>query len=251
MLANIITEEQWQKLKSILLDLNVYDKPSLKKTFLGIIYRLKTGCQWRYLPSCYGKANTVFKAFRRWSATGLFYKLFKRLIQRADTEWISIDATHVRAHQSSAGAVGGGHQNIAKSIGGNSSKIHLAVDAHGNPLEFLVGDGITHDIKIAPMLLQLLDLKDTEFLNADKGYDSKEFRNLAYTKGVRANIQRKKNARTSNSHMDWLIYQARHVVENTFANLKHYRALSSRYDKLLSSYISTVALACGLIWLKL
>ena len=251
MLATIITEEQWQKLKSILLDLNVYDKPSLKKTFLGIIYRLKTGCQWRYLPSCYGKANTVFKAFRRWSATGLFYKLFKRLIQSADTEWVSIDATHIRAHQSSAGAVGGGDQSIAKSIGGNSSKIHLAVDAHGNPLEFLVGDGITHDIKIAPMLLQLLDLKDTEFLNADKGYDSKEFRNLAYTKGVRANIQRKKNARTSNSHMDWLIYQARHVVENTFANLKHYRALSSRYDKLLNSYISTVALACGLIWLKL
>ncbi|WP_019958915.1 IS5 family transposase, partial [Vitreoscilla stercoraria] len=158
MLATIITEEQWQKLKSILLDLNVYDKPSLKKTFLGIIYRLKTGCQWRYLPSCYGKANTVFKAFRRWSATGLFYKLFKRLIQSADTEWVSIDATHIRAHQSSAGAVGGGDQSIAKSIGGNSSKIHLAVDAHGNPLEFLVGDGITHDIKIAPMLLQLLDL---------------------------------------------------------------------------------------------
>ena len=215
MLATIITEEQWQKLKSILLDLNVYDKPSLKKTFLGIIYRLKTGCQWRYLPSCYGKANTVFKAFRRWSATGLFYKLFKRLIQSADTEWVSIDATHIRAHQSSAGAVGGGDQSIAKSIGGNSSKIHLAVDAHGNPLEFLVGDGITHDIKIAPMLLQLLDLKDTEFLNADKGYDSEEFRNLAYSKGVRANIPRKKNARTSNSHMDWLIYQARHVVENT------------------------------------
>ena len=50
MLATIITEEQWLKLKSILLDLNVYDKPSLKETFLGIIYRLKTGCQWRYLP---------------------------------------------------------------------------------------------------------------------------------------------------------------------------------------------------------
>ena len=50
--------------------------------------------------------------------------------------------------------------------------------------------------------------------------------------------------------MGWLIYQARHVVENTFANLKHYRALSSRYDKLLNSYMDTVALACGLIWLK-
>jgi transposase len=51
--------------------------------------------------------------------------------------------------------------------------------------------------------------------------------------------------------MDWLIYQARHVVENTFASLKHQRAISSRYDKLLNSYIGTVSLACGLIWLKL
>ena len=216
MLATTITEEQWLKLKSILLDLNVYDKPSvngsLKETFLGIIYRLKTGCQ---------------------------------------LEWVSIDATHVRAHQSSAGSAGDDYQYIAKSVGGNSSKIHLAVDAHGNPIEFIVGDGVTHDIKIAPMLLQLLDLQDTEFLNADKGYDSEEFRSLAYSQGVRANIPRKKNAKSNNSHMDWLIYQARHVVENTFANLKHFRALSSRYDKLLNSYIGTVALACGLIWLKL
>ena len=42
--TTIITEEQWLKLKPILLDLNVYDKPSLKQTFLGIIYRLNTGC---------------------------------------------------------------------------------------------------------------------------------------------------------------------------------------------------------------
>ena len=73
--TTIITEEQWQKLKPILLDLNIYDKPSLKETFLGIIYRRKTGCPWRYLPNCYGKANTVFKAFRRWSASGLFFEL--------------------------------------------------------------------------------------------------------------------------------------------------------------------------------
>ena len=84
-------------------------------------------------------------------------------------EWVSIDATHIRAHQSSTGAAGGSNQCIAKSVGGNSSKIHLAVDAHGNPIEFIVGDGVTHDIKIAPALLGLLDLKGTEFLNADKG----------------------------------------------------------------------------------
>ncbi len=48
-----------------------------------------------------------------------------------------------------------------------------------------------------------------------------------------------------------MIYQARHVIENTFTSLKHQRVISSRYDKLLNSYFGTVSLACELIWLKL
>ncbi|MEZ1447013.1 transposase, partial [Klebsiella pneumoniae] len=54
-----------------------------------------------------------------------------------------------------------------------------------------------------------------------------------------------------NSHMDWHIYKARHVVENMFATLKHFRGLATRYDKLKSSYSSNVALACAYVWLKL
>ena len=50
--TNII-EEQWQKLKPIRLDLDIYDKHNLKETFWGVIYRLKTGCPWRYLLSCW------------------------------------------------------------------------------------------------------------------------------------------------------------------------------------------------------
>ena len=58
---------------------------------------------------------------------------------------------------------------------------------------------------LQPWLLGLLDLKGTEFLNADKGYDSEAFRELIHSQGVHANIPRKKNAKTSNGHMDWLI----------------------------------------------
>ncbi|WP_040628526.1 transposase, partial [Simonsiella muelleri] len=43
----------------------------------------------------------------------------------------------------------------------------------------------------------------------------------------------------------------RHLVENAFARLKHFRALATRYDKLKRNYESTVSLACALIWLKL
>ena len=87
----------------------------------------------------------------------------------------------------------------------------------------------------------------TEFLNAGKGYNSEMFRKLIHTHGVHANIPRKRNTKTNNGHMDWLIYQAKHVVENTFARSMHQRAISSRYDKLLNSYIGTVSLACSLI----
>lgn len=51
--------------------------------------------------------------------------------------------------------------------------------------------------------------------------------------------------------MDWHVYKARHVVESTFATLKHFRSIATRFDKLVNSYASNVALACAYIWLKL
>lgn len=57
-----------------------------------------------------------------------------------------------------------------------TQKIHLAVDADGNPIEVFISDGTTHDIKVAPDLVSKLDLNSTETLCADKGYDSESLR---------------------------------------------------------------------------
>lgn len=88
--------------------------------------------------------------------SGKFLRLFKLLASCPDMEWIFIDGSHVRAHQHSAGIA---NQSISKSVGGNSSKIHLIVDAHGNPIDFMITDGTTHDVKVAPDLISTLDLK--------------------------------------------------------------------------------------------
>lgn len=48
----------------------------------------------------------------------------------------------------------------------------MIVDAHGNPIDFMITDGITHDVKVAPDLISTLDLKETKVVCADKGYDS-------------------------------------------------------------------------------
>ena len=51
--------------------------------------------------------------------------------------------------------------------------------------------------------------------------------------------------------MDWHLYKIRHLVENTFARIKQFRGIATRYDKLKQNYENSVALACIFIWLPL
>ena len=37
--------------------------------------------------------------------------------------------------------------------------------------------------------------------------------------------------------MDWGLYKYRHLVENIFARLKHFRGVATRYDKLKQNYV--------------
>ena len=247
----MLTEKLWLTLKPILLDLNIYDKPNLRNIFEGILFRMRTGCPWRDIPCCFGMPNTIFKAFSRWSKSNKLMQLFKNLSKDIDREWLFMDGTHVRAHQHSSGAASQTDEAISKSIGGNSSKIHMIVDACGNPYEFLITDGTTHDAKVAPELLSRVSLKATEYVSADKGYDSDNLREIITQQSVKAIIPKKRNTTANNNHMDWYIYRIRHLVENVFARLKHFRGIATRYDKLKQHYENTVALACAYIWLKL
>ncbi|MEC5210894.1 transposase [Psychrobacter sp. PL15] len=141
-------------------------------------------------------------------------------------------------------------QAISKSVAGRATKIHLAVDAHGNPISFILSDGTTHDVRVAPDLVDKIDLSNTDILCADKGYDSDTLREHIKQAGSFDNSPRKKNTKSDNHHMDWDLYKIRHLVENAFAHLKRFRAVATRYDKLKQSYENTVALAGAYIWLR-
>ncbi len=58
------------------------------------------------------------------------------MIINPDCEWEFIDGSYIKAHQHSAGAVGKKPQAIGKSRAGNTTKIHLAIDSYGLPVEF-------------------------------------------------------------------------------------------------------------------
>ena len=110
-----------------------------------------------------------------------------------------------------------------KSRCGNTTKIHMAVDACGFPIEFDLTGGEVHDCKAAPELIT--KLPHAEYIIADKGYDSEELRYLIRTKSSIPMIPRKSNSTIGNADMDWCLYKYRHLVENVFARLKHFRSI--------------------------
>ena len=245
----MLTDEQWSKLNKIMLEDRVYNKPEHRNTMEGILYRMRVGCPWRDLPEEFGRWNTIYRRFNLWSKKGVLMRLFGGMIKEPDMEWVFIDGSIVKAHQHSTGAASSSTEAIGKSRGGNSSKIHLAVDSYGLPIHFDITGGEVHDSKAAHDLIDKLPKAD--YVMADKGYDSEAIRDEIRERDSIPVIPRKQNSKVGNADMDWCLYKYRHLVENAFARLKHFRAIATRYDKLERNYQSTLALACCLIWLPM
>ena len=245
----MITDDLWSKLLPILNDHMIYNKPNLRLTIEGVLYRLRTGCPWRDIPDEFGDWNRIYKRFNDWSKQEKLMDIFKCLCFEPDMEWQFIDGSIVKAHQHSSGAKQDEETAIGKSVAGNTTKIHLAVDSGGLPIEFTVTGGEVHDSKEAPELIA--KLPDSDYKIADKGYDSEPLRKQIIKQGSTPIIPRKKNSTVGNEDIDWCLYKYRHLVENAFARLKHFRAIATRYDKLKRNFVSSVALACAFIWLPL
>ena len=139
----------WRTLKPIMLQMGIYDKRELRTTVEGILYRLRVGCPWRDLPDAFGYWNAIYRRFNEWSSKEKLLKIFKSLVQNPDLEWEFIDGSYVKAHQHSSGAAHGEEAAIGQSRGGNTTKIHLATDSFGLPIEFEVTGGDVHDCKMA------------------------------------------------------------------------------------------------------
>ena len=245
----LLSDELWSKLEKILLQESIYNKRDLRMTVEGMLYRMRVCCPWRDLPEAFGCWNSIYKRFNAWSAGGKWLRVFKVLVNEPDLEWEFIDGSYVKAHQHSSGAASGENEAIGKSRAGNTTKIHLAVDAYGLPIEFLITGGEVNDCTAAPELIA--KLPHAEVIVADKGYDSERIREQIEAKGSKAVIPRRRNSVKGNADLDRGLYRYRHLVENAFARLKHYRAVASRYDKLKRNYESVVAMACGVLWLPM
>lgn len=178
-----------------------------------------------------------------------FGRIFFELRGEIDTEWVFADGSYVRAHQHASGARRGEERAIGKSRGGPTTKLHIAADAHGNPIDFEITGGEIHDSKVADQLIKKVG--SGENFIADKGYDSDSIRDRARAAGMNPIIPRKSNSKRPNPEFDSYLYKLRHLVENLFARLKHFRSIAMRFEKLARNFKAMLYLGCSFIYLKL
>ncbi len=253
MLRDGIRDDQWDRIKDLLPGRigHVGANARNNRLFIdAVLYRLRTGIPWRDLPARFGSFRNIHRRFSRWAEKGRWTKLLSLLAEDADTQYILIDSTVVRAHQHSSGAVGRdpSAQAIGRSRGGPTTKIHARTDALGRPTGFLLTPGQDHDLVGADVLLS--DVAAGAVI-ADKAYDADDRVIQPLERlGIKVVIPPRSQRRTSRNY-DRELYKARHLIENFFCKIKHFRAIATRFEKLSRNFLAGVQFAAILIWLNI
>ena len=182
----------------------------------------------------------------------VYGRIFFSLRKEIDTEWVFVDGSYVRCHQHASGARLGEDRSIGQSRGGATTKIHLSCDADGYPLDFKITGGEVHDSQVADELIEMIEMiGQADYFIADKGYDSEVIRDKARSNGMIPIIPKRANAKKPNPDFDRYLYKLRHLVENMFAMLKHFRSIATRYEKLARNFKSMLYLASTIIHCKM
>jgi len=102
-----ITEKQFELILPILESATKRTKPrktSLYDVFCGILYVLKTGCQWREIPEKYPNWKLLHYYFSLWKKEGIFEKILQKLVEntrknngkKPKTSFVIIDSQSVK-----------------------------------------------------------------------------------------------------------------------------------------------------------
>jgi len=114
MRRHALTDAQWAKLRP-LLPKRAQGRKAAKGDRLfvdAIIFRARTGIQWRDLPERFGNWKSVYNRFRNWAAKDVWSQVFLELRIDVDETASIVDGTIVRAHQDASGGKGGSNRML-------------------------------------------------------------------------------------------------------------------------------------------
>jgi putative transposase len=225
----------------------------------GILYVLRTGCQWKATPAIYGSGSTVYRRFQEWERAGIIHAILKLMLRRYDHtrgiawEWQAADTKMVPAPL--GGSATGPNPTDRSKCG---TKRHLLIDGNGAPLGLHLSGANRHDMKgLATLLgtgLLVSRPKPTrrkrQHLCLDKGYDYAEIDQLVTAHDYVAHIKRR--GESDQPGIGEVVYPARRwKVERTISWINNMRKLRIRWEKRAENYQALVMLTSALILYRL
>ncbi len=232
----------------------------------AVLYKLKTGVQWHQLPvKALFEAETltwhaVYYHYRKWCLSDTlkqgWIKFLRQHKKELDLSSVDLDGSHTPAIRGGEEVEYQGRKKrkttnalyltdrqglplaMSEPVSGNHN------DLHNIEVQFEV---VTGTLEKADILVEGL------FLNADAGFDSKNFRNSCIEKDINANICfNKRNGSTQDreEYFDQELYDKRYAVERTNAWMDSFRSLLNRFDTTIDSWKGFNYLAFFVIALK-
>lgn len=259
-----VPDELWERIEPILLE----DAPPPPKehggrgridwraAFNGIIFRLRSGCQWHKLPKEYGDDSSVHRWFQRWCRHGVFEEVWALLVEECDElgevqwQWQAADG---RLGKARFGGKKTGPNPTDRAKPG--TKQSLLVEGDGGPLGVVIAGANVPDFRlleetIRAVVVERPDPAQVEqHLCLDAGSDNEPAREVVerhgyvgHTRPAREGPRPKRRPGRRKAR--------RWVVERTRAWLSKCRGLLVRYDKHAENYLGLIQLACGLLWYR-
>ena len=232
-----------------------------------ILFKLKTGCQWRQLPVRQFFTNKVltwsgvYYHFNEWRKDGSWKKRWVTLLQvhrrRLDLSSVQLDGSHTLAKNGGA-AIGYQGRKAAR-----TTNLLFLADSTGQPLACASPQaGNHHDLfdietsfgELCSLLEEAQISLEGLFLNADSGFDANVLRDDCFRRGIEANIALNPRSRKSeiaeDTYLDTELYRERTAIERTNSWLDSFKTLLVCFETNAENWLAFHFLAFAVLLLR-
>lgn len=175
-----------------------------RKVMTGILYALRTSCQWNAMPKEYGSGKTVHRYFQNWGRRGVFKRMWQaglmeyEEVKGIEWKWQALDGAISKAPL--GGEKTGKNPTDRGKSGGKRS---LQVDSRGLPLAVVIAGANVPDSKLLEATLDACPIErpnpqadgQPQNLCLDKGYSDEPSAQAVLQRGYTLHVPDKVNAK--------------------------------------------------------